>query len=299
MAEERLIDDDKDKKYKIRINEDGEEELYIETQPDEEAEFEVPQVMYDDPDAESLDPEAYAERIRAREEEEARRNKELADRLSLAEKNIAEGDFSTALYNLEEAENCGIESGKMCILKARAVAGDLKEPDLNELAKAVDAVNKYASDEEKAELDYIADKLAAALEEDRQRAEKLGAENEEKKAERRGLFLQKRKKSLINFAITCVPMVVFAVVAAIFASMMYAREDGLNVVLMIVFAAVAGVFLIASLFTARFLWKAVRNVRLNEKNSATKLGREYEAVLAEINKLDGIYAAITVKKESL
>ena len=29
MAEERLIDDDKDKKYKIRKNADGEDELYI------------------------------------------------------------------------------------------------------------------------------------------------------------------------------------------------------------------------------------------------------------------------------
>ena len=298
MAEERLIDDDKDKKYKIRINEDGEEELYIETEPDE-PEFEVPQVMYDDPDSESLDPEAYAERIRRREEEEARLNKQLSERIELAEKSLSEGDFSTALYNLEEAESLGVESGKLCVLKVRAVAGDMTEPDLSELAKAVDEVNAHASDEEKAELSYLAEKIKIILQEDRQRAEKLGAENEEKKAERRGLFLRKRKKSLINFAITCVPMVVFAVVAAVFASIMYAREDGLNVVLMIVFAAIAGVFLIASLFTARFLWKAVRNVRLNEKNSSTKLGREYEAVLDEISKLDGIYAAITVKKESL
>ena len=29
MAEERIIDDDKDKKYRIRINEDGEEELEV------------------------------------------------------------------------------------------------------------------------------------------------------------------------------------------------------------------------------------------------------------------------------
>ena len=29
MAEERLIDEDKDRKYRLRINEDGEEELVI------------------------------------------------------------------------------------------------------------------------------------------------------------------------------------------------------------------------------------------------------------------------------
>ena len=38
MAEERLIDDDKDKKYRIRVNEDGEEELEIVHGDDEEQE---------------------------------------------------------------------------------------------------------------------------------------------------------------------------------------------------------------------------------------------------------------------
>ena len=53
MAEERLIDDDKDRKYKIRVNEDGEEELIIapQTAAEEAAEidFEVPD--FDDDDA--------------------------------------------------------------------------------------------------------------------------------------------------------------------------------------------------------------------------------------------------------
>ena len=35
MAEERLIDDDKDKKYKIRKNADGEDELYIDDTEEE------------------------------------------------------------------------------------------------------------------------------------------------------------------------------------------------------------------------------------------------------------------------
>ena len=40
MAEERLIDDDKDKKYKIRKNEKGEDELYL-SEESEEGEEEV------------------------------------------------------------------------------------------------------------------------------------------------------------------------------------------------------------------------------------------------------------------
>ena len=58
MAEERLIDDDKDKKYKIRINEQGEEELVLdETRAESDAEesdevgFEVPELDEDDEEA--------------------------------------------------------------------------------------------------------------------------------------------------------------------------------------------------------------------------------------------------------
>ena len=36
MAEERLVDDDKDRKYKIRKNADGEDELVIDAAPEEE-----------------------------------------------------------------------------------------------------------------------------------------------------------------------------------------------------------------------------------------------------------------------
>ena len=42
MAEERLIDADKDKKYKIRINENGEEELVVVDNSDEEEDDMLP-----------------------------------------------------------------------------------------------------------------------------------------------------------------------------------------------------------------------------------------------------------------
>ena len=41
MAEERLIDTDKDKKYRIRKNADGEDELYIDDTAEEEQVEEV------------------------------------------------------------------------------------------------------------------------------------------------------------------------------------------------------------------------------------------------------------------
>ena len=50
MAEERLIDDDKDRKYKIRKNENGEDELVIDGLPEEEDREEI---AFEVPDLES------------------------------------------------------------------------------------------------------------------------------------------------------------------------------------------------------------------------------------------------------
>ena len=78
MAEERLIDDDKDRKYKIRINEYGEEELIIDESAEEEAEseipvFEIPEDGEDDEEAALLTPEQLAERERLKLEEQTKR----------------------------------------------------------------------------------------------------------------------------------------------------------------------------------------------------------------------------------
>ena len=82
MAEERLIDDDKDRKYKIRKNADGEDELYIDDTPDEEDDvimpvFAVPYDDEDDDEAVSLTPEQFAERERIKQEEREAREKRL------------------------------------------------------------------------------------------------------------------------------------------------------------------------------------------------------------------------------
>ena len=80
MAEERLIDDDKDRKYKIVKNADGEDELVIDGAPDEaesadEVGFEVPELDSDDEEAAIMTPEQLAARERMREEAEAARRK--------------------------------------------------------------------------------------------------------------------------------------------------------------------------------------------------------------------------------
>ena len=79
MAEERLIDDDKDKKYKIRKNAEGVDELYIDGEPEEELTFEIPEFETDDEEAAVMTPEQLAAREKMREDEERRRVEKIAD----------------------------------------------------------------------------------------------------------------------------------------------------------------------------------------------------------------------------
>ncbi len=75
MAEERLIDDDKDRKYKIRKNADGEDELVVDDAPEEETVeevgFEVPELDGDE-EAAVMTPEQLAAREKAKAEAEAK-----------------------------------------------------------------------------------------------------------------------------------------------------------------------------------------------------------------------------------
>ena len=110
MAEERLIDDDKDRKYKIRKNEDGEEELVLDTdtareEPEEEVSFEVPEFEEDDEEAAVMTPEQLAERERRRAEEELKRAEELEKIAEHARSLIEEGKFEDAGFVLQKPRN--------------------------------------------------------------------------------------------------------------------------------------------------------------------------------------------------
>ena len=109
MAEERLIDDDKDRKYKIVKNADGEDELVIDGAPDEaesadEVGFEVPELDSDDEEAAIMTPEQLAARERMREEAEAARRKKLSEIAARASSLLDEKKYGDAGYVLAEAD---------------------------------------------------------------------------------------------------------------------------------------------------------------------------------------------------
>ena len=121
MAEERLIDDDKDKKYKIRKNAEGVDELYIDGEPEEELTFEIPEFETDDEEAAVMTPEQLAAREKMREDEERRRVEKIANLIQKAERALEEGDYDSARYHLAEAAETDGKNGEIRFLQLKAL----------------------------------------------------------------------------------------------------------------------------------------------------------------------------------
>ena len=135
MAEERLIDDDKDRKYKVRKNSDGEDELYIETESDDEMqtlEFEIPEFEEDDEEAAVMTPEQLAARQLQREEEEKKRLEAFNACVVGAKEFLQKSDFDRALYKLSEAEKFGELNGEALTVKLKALSKNLTDFTLYE-----------------------------------------------------------------------------------------------------------------------------------------------------------------------
>lgn len=298
MAEERLIDDDKDRKYKIRINENGEEELVIDPNAEEdeveEIDFEVPDFDTDDEEAAVMTPEQLAARQRQREEEEAKRAKKASVYLDRAKSCLAEKDYSGAIYALTQAAELDSVNGEIYALQIQAYTQNFTEWSyLEDGATAADGLAEHGTEELKNGLKEISAPLSQKIAETKKSVSELNEENESKKDERRQAFKARKKTALIAFSSTAAPFVVFLVLAIVIGvNFMFTREDALFTIITILFAALALAAFIAMLVMAHKLWDASRNLKLNERNSSTKLGREYEQEKTRLEQLTRIYAVI-------
>lgn len=298
MAEERLIDDDKDRKYKIRKNADGEEELVLNGESEEtevveeEVTFEVPDLDGDE-EAAVMTPEQLAAREQKREEEKAKKLSELSEYLEKSESLLGGKNYEEALLVIDAALELGINDGKAYALKLRALTCDFEDfSKTEECNEALDGFNNFASEEVKSAfasyVPALTEKKAALKEE----TEKLDKENEEQKDLRRVKFKSKRNIGAILFAVTGVPLIVFAVLAVYYSTIMHAVKDGSNITLFFVFLGIAIAFFIATLITARNFWGAAKLLKRNESNFSTKLGRELEGKKASLKIIDGILSAV-------
>lgn len=302
MAEERLIDTDKDKRYRFRINEDGEEELIIDdgvteedSEPQEEIAFEVPDEGFDDEEAAIMTPEQLAEKRRRAEQAERERAEKLAMHVQTARADYEAGKYATALENAHEAEELDPENGEIHALKLLIYTRGFTsyESTLEKAAHAAEDVKTYCSAECKAQLlSQAEESLQSNISALSERVSALSAENEAKKAERAVRFNADNKKSHIFFGSVAAPCAVFLALAIFFSTRMFANQSGAFIVLTIVFAALALISLVVLVFAARQWNITARRVRMNKNDTKTKLGREY---LAEKNKLDlfnAIYSAL-------
>lgn len=301
MAEERLIDDDKDRKYKIVKNADGEDELVIDDTPDEEepAEelgFEVPELDSDDEEAAVMTPEQLAARDKQREEAEAARQDKLKKIAAHALSLLDEKKYDDAGYVLAESDELGTD-GEIYALKLRTVTRDFTDfTNTDDGAEAADGVKKFTAKETVEGLAYAIPSLKTKADELKAEVAALAAENDEKKGERRVIFTKKRNKSAIFFAATVIPLIVFAALAIYYGTHLTAVKGGANIPLFIAFVSLAGALFIATVITAKFLWKNANNLKLNENNSATKLGRKLEETKAQLSLVESI-SEIFVKND--
>ena len=298
MEEERLIDDDKDRKYKIRINEDGEEELVIDDGADEDEEsdipvFEVPIYEEDDEEAAVLTPEQLLERERQKREEEQAIAERVSSFCAKAREKIAEGDYESAKYALSQAEELRDNDGEVYCLKLETLTrGFTDYTELEDSADAADGVKEYADAESRAKLKAKAAGLEKLMAEAQAQTDKLSEENESKKEERRAVFAQKRKSTLIGLLATAVPFVCLLIATIVFGSMMFAKQNGAYLIATIALGALSFVALICTLVAANKFWSAMRNVKLNERDTSTKLGREYLESKTRSEQLNRIYTAL-------
>lgn len=300
MAEERLLDDDlyKNKKYKIRKNAAGDDELYIDENDETEGEassaafYEIPDFAEDDEDAAVLTPEQLAAREDARRKEEERKRRAVGEFLSKARESYSKGDFDGAIYNLNSAENTDGKCGDVFALKIKVITRGFTDfSAIDDCAACADGIRYYCTPEQKAELISLSATLEREVRKLEEEAAALHVEVENKKAERRAVFEKDKNKSVKWFSFTIVPFIACLIVAIAFGSVMFAKQDGTNLIIAIVFASLAFGFFVATMFTSHKMWSAMRKFSLNQQNSSTKLGREYESLLLNIKKLNDLLSA--------
>lgn len=297
MAEERFIDDDKDRKYKIRKNADGEEELYIDEEQDTEGEevvypvFEVPETDEDDEDAALLTPEQFAERQRLKRQEEEEKKKKAESFLSEARTKIDEGDFEGARYAVNRAEELN-KDGETYSLKIRALSMNFTDFTLlDECVRTSEAVEVYCTDTQKAELDALSKGFKNRIEELSATAENLRKEVEAKQQERGRAFSAIEKKKRFSLILSGAGLLLSVILLSVFASQVYATQNGSFLIAAIVFGVIAFAALVVTLICTRAYLTAHRRRVYNEDYSSTQSGREYLEYKKQLDNLNAIISS--------
>ena len=205
---------------------------------------------------------------------------------------LEEGDFESASYKLTQVEDFAEDNGGYYCLKLKILTRNFTDfVSLEKCAETAENVKVFADSEQKAELKSMSAPYEDKLKEFEDRTNKLSEENEAKKAERRETFKELKGKALRNVALAGLPFAVFLILSIVFGSMWASAENGTFFILAIVFASLAFLMLILTLFTVKKFLEARRRVVMNESDTSTKLGREYLKSKDELEYLKKILAS--------
>lgn len=295
MAEERLIDEDKDRKYKIRKNADGEDELYIDESEEEEQSNENIDIFFDvDDETAVMTSEQLAERERLLQAEKERVELQASTFLDRADKLLAENDFAGAESSIVQAEDLTTTNGRLYILKCRVLSRNFTDfTRLEECASAAKRVEMFASENERKEILPLLNQVKLNLDEAKTESEELFEKNELQKNVRREFFKKSKKSSGLMLAAIEVPFVLCLALMIYFIAIRNSDLSGLYMNMAIGFAVATGVIFVVSLFFIKRFWAESRKLKLNERNSATKLGREYEQAQKKFDEYTQIYRAFS------
>ncbi len=294
MAEERLIDDDKDKKYRFRINADGEEELIIDDGEKPAADGEEAELSFDH--APDID-EGYAYDAEEANHYEASEEQNVVQSLLEKARGEVEAErFSTALEYLAQAKEILPEDGEVAALELMIYTRRLTDFSQGVLGDAVAAarnVEKFSSQERRQELrEEGAERLHGMISALQPQVEELDERNEKAKAGRAVRFSADNRKSVIICLALLAPFIIFGALAIYFSTVMFADTSGAFIWLTVIFGVLAALCFVAVLFAARRLSTTWRRVRMNRDNSRTQLGRDYEAAKSRLEALRTIYNVI-------
>lgn len=292
MAEERLIDEDKDKKYRFRLNADGEEELVVDGGDDAPSAPEEAELSFDAEQDEPEEDEIEAAKRFAAEQAEA-----LAGLLDRTREEMSAGRYSTALEFLSEAGEISPEDGDVAALELAVYTRELtdfSEGALGDAVAAAGRVAEFSSAERKAELKEMgADRLGGMISALESEERSLGEQNERKKAERAEIFNADNRRARVRFLCAAAALLVFAAPAIFFSTIMFSDTSGTFIVLTAVFGALALIALGFCGFTGRGYIVTSRRVRMNRDNSRSQLGRDYEKCRRRLDALRTIYNALS------
>lgn len=283
MAEERLIDDDKDKnkKYTVRTNADGEEEFIIfESAPRKDG-GEAADVQFDEE-------YAFGNRSSVRFGEEE-------DFAAKAKECMARGNYSTALECVARAARLSPRDGETAALELRIYTRDMTDFSHGALQGARSAVRRvaeYASKDTKERLKAMCvQPVGAAVRAACDRADRLRAQNESAKMERERLFKAPFVQARKRFLLSLVPLALCTACMAVFVAL-FALYGGAYAVAAWICGGLAAVSFALSAFAARKLYITARRMAINRDDSRSRLGRECLAAEEDIKILRSILDAV-------